>query len=123
MQQRQQPFECRERRGAHVGLAQARLDRLEVPVAEVVEREVVEPVDRVREVEACEIVLELRAGRVDAGEDPALLDRRRPGRAGRRASHEQQPARVPELVRELAALFDRLLENRTSCVDDIFSSP
>ena len=51
MEQLEEPLERRERRRAHVLLGEPRLDRLEVPVAEVVEREVVEPLDAVREVE------------------------------------------------------------------------
>ena len=57
-----------------VVLVETRLDRLGVPVAEVVERQVVEDVRRRREVESAPGVLELRAGGVDAGEDPALLE-------------------------------------------------
>ena len=52
MQQLEQPLERGERGRLHVGLAEPRLDRLEVPVAEVVEGQVVEPVDGVREVVA-----------------------------------------------------------------------
>ena len=80
MEQLEQTLERGERRRPHVRLAEPRLDRLEIPVAEVVEREVVEPVDRVREVERREVVLELCARRVDAREDPSLLDRRRVAR-------------------------------------------
>ena len=43
MKQLEEPLERLERRRAHVLLLEPRLDRLEVPVAEVVEREVVQP--------------------------------------------------------------------------------
>jgi hypothetical protein len=61
VQQLQQPLECRERRRARVGVAfvEAGLDRLRVPVAEVVERQVVELAREVREVELAEQALEL----------------------------------------------------------------
>ena len=77
MQQLQQALERRERCRLHVGLAEARLDRLEIPVAEVVEGQVVEPFGGVREVELREVALDLGPRRVDARENPALLERRR----------------------------------------------
>ena len=64
MEQREQPFERGERRRLRVRVAvvEARLDRLGVPVAEVVEREPVERGDRVREVERPDVLLQLGAG-------------------------------------------------------------
>src|SRR5947209_15244028 len=50
--------------------SQPRLDRFRVPVAEVIEGEVIEPVDSVRKVERGEVLIELGPGRVDAREDP-----------------------------------------------------
>ena len=61
VQEREQALERGERRRRRVlvALAQARLDRLRVPVAEVVEREPVERLHRVREVERRPRLLEL----------------------------------------------------------------
>ena len=82
MEEREQALERGERGrdGSLVAVVQPRLDRLGVPVAEVVEREVVERRRRLGEVEAAPGVLELGASRVEAREDPALLEalRRRP---------------------------------------------
>src|SRR5262245_24777666 len=107
MEQREQPLERGEGRRTHLRLAQARLDRLAVPVAEVVERQVVETVDRVREVECAEVDVDLFPRPVEPGEDPALLDGRRERRPLPRPGAEQEAARVPELVRELASFLDR----------------
>ena len=57
-----------------VVLVQPRLDRLRVPVAEVVEREVVERVRRRGEVEPAPGVLDVGSRRHRCGEDPALLE-------------------------------------------------
>src|SRR5205823_13059592 len=96
------------RLGILVTVVETRFDRLGVPVTEVVEREVVEGVDGVGEVEAAERGLDLCPRRVDPREDPALnrLPRTRllPG-TGR--VRKDQARHVPELVRELAALLDR----------------
>src|SRR5205823_5731281 len=85
-------------------------DRLGIPVTEVVEREVVEGVDGVGEVEAAERGLDLCPGRIDTREDPALnrLLRTRLG-PGTGRVRKDQTRHVPELVRELAALLDRPL--------------
>ena len=107
MEQLQEPLERRERSGPRGLLREPRLDRLRVPVAEVVECEAIEPLDGVREVEPREIGLHLGAGRLEAREDPALLDRRRAYRNLGLARAEQEPRHVPELDRELAALLDR----------------
>ena len=89
-------------------LVEPRLDRLGVPVAEVVEREVVEHVRRRREVERAPRLLDLLAREIDPGQDPALLERGRiDGRLDPLRVLEDQPRDVPELVRELAALLDR----------------
>ena len=64
---------CRQRIG--VARVEARLDRLEVPVAEVVEGQVVELVDQVREVELVEIPRAGALRRRQPREDPALLKR------------------------------------------------
>jgi hypothetical protein len=74
----EEPLERRKRRGADILLGESRLDRLEEPIAEVVEGEVVETIDCVREVVRGEVGLELGARGVDAREDPALLDRSGP---------------------------------------------
>src|SRR5581483_8298233 len=50
---------------ANALLAESGLDRLEVPVAEVVERQVVEAIDGMCEVEPVEVGLDLGARRVD----------------------------------------------------------
>src|SRR5436305_265863 len=84
--------------GIDVVRLEPRLDRLEVPVAEVVEGEVVQAVDRVREVELVEVALDLGAGGVDARDDPALFERGRPRLDPLTALHQQEAARVPELV-------------------------
>ena len=111
VQQRQQPLERRGRRRARVGVAvvEARLDRLEVPVAEVVEGEVVELVRR---------RARSRTRRGSSSTARCVCDSRAriqrsssdDGRsAGSRAlaALQDQPRRVPELVRELRALLDR----------------
>src|SRR5206468_11591591 len=107
VQQLEQPLERGERRRLHVGLIQPRLDRLEVPVAEVVEGQVVEPLDGVREVERIQVLLDAGPGCVDAREDPALLERRRTRLDLLAAVQQEEAARVPELVREAPALLDR----------------
>ena len=110
MEEREQALERGEGRRAAVLVAvvQPRLDRLGVPVAEVVERQVVEGAGRGGEVEPRPVVLERRPRRVEAREDPALLERGRPpGGLDALGVLEDQARDVPELVRELAALLDR----------------
>ena len=127
MQQLQQPLERRGRRRARIGVAvvQPRLDRLEVPVAEVVERQVVELVHRVREVELVEEAprpaLRLRQPR----EDPALLERRRPlGRRGALATAVTiSRAAFQSLFESFPPSSIAEYEKRTSCVSEFFSSP
>ena len=111
MEQLEQPLERTEsgRAGILIALVEARLDRLQVPIAEVVEGEAVQGLRHMGEVERAEIGLNRRADSVEARQDPALLD----GSGAQPdlvpvalAGLEQQPARVPELVRELAALLD-----------------
>ena len=89
---------------------EARLDQLEVPVAEVAVDEVVEAERRAVELEVLERRLRRRLGALQAREDPRVLDRDRArlGQLGRDAQ-QQQPRRVPELVGELAALGDLVL--------------
>ena len=76
VQQLQQPLERGGRRRARVGVAvvEPRLDRLEVPVAEVVEGQVVELVGHVREVELAEQLLGRALRLREPREDPALLE-------------------------------------------------
>src|SRR5579872_2875728 len=115
VQELQQADERRERGRLRIGVAvvEPLLDRLRVPVAEVVERQVVELVDEVREVELAEQALELELRLGEAREDPALLERPR-ALVGRRACRrlQDQPRHVPELVGELAPLLDRALGER-----------
>ena len=92
-----------------VAVVEARLDRLEVPVAEVVEGEVVELGDDVREVELGEVAA--RPSRCVC-ESRARIQRSssvcgRSLRLGALAALQDQPADVPELVRELPPLLDR----------------
>ncbi len=86
MQEREEPLERRERgrAGVVVAVVEPLLDRLGVPVAEVVEREVVEDTGRGGEVEPAPRLLDVRAGGVEPREDPALLERRRTERGRRR---------------------------------------
>ncbi len=93
---------------ARVVGVEPRLDRLGVPVAEVVEGEVVERVGDVGEVEPRQELLDLGPRLVDPRDDPRLLERRGV-ELGLDALGllEDQPRDVPELVRELAALLDR----------------
>src|SRR5436190_85913 len=109
MKELQKALETRGRGRDRIGVAgvQAGLDRLEVPVAEVVEGEVVELLHQVREVELVEVPLDRALGLREAGEDPALLQRRRPLLDLAYARLQDQSARVPELVGELPALEDR----------------
>ena len=60
-----------------VAVVQARLDELQVPVAQLAVDEVVEAERRVGEVEALDPVGDLRPARAEAREDPAVLDRGR----------------------------------------------
>ncbi len=94
--------------GGRVLLVEPRLDRLGVPVAEVVEREPVDGVHGAGELERLDRVPDLARGGVDARQDPALLHLG--GLQGGLDSFgvpEDEPAHVPELVRELAPLLDR----------------
>ena len=109
MEEREQPLERRERRRLRVGVlvVEPLLHRFRVPVAEVVEGQVVELVDQVGEVEVGEQALDLALGLRQPRENPALLDRRRPLlRLDAFGSLENQPCDVPELVRELSPLVD-----------------
>src|SRR3954452_15006324 len=102
MEQLQHALQRSERRAARGRLAEARLDRLEVPVAEVVEDEVVEHVDGAEELEALQRVVDLGPRSVYARQDPALLERLGPQLdLTALAGEEQEAARVPQLVREL----------------------
>ena len=110
VQQREQPLERREsrRRGVRVVLVEPRLRRLRVPVAEVVEGEAVELLHGRGEVEPRPGPLDLRAGRVEPRQDPALLERPRPRvRLGAFRVRQDEASHVPELGRELASLDDR----------------
>ena len=127
MQEREQPLERRQRGRdrRRVAVVEPRLDRLRVPVAEVVEREVVERRRRLGEVEACPRVLELGTRGVEAREDPALLE----------VARLELPASTPSAFWRMSrATFQSLIaslrpssiapyEKRTSCVDEIFKSP
>ena len=111
VQQAEQAFEGRERHRDRPFIAgvQTGFDRLGVPVAEVVEGEVVEPLDSVGEVERGEKLLDLRPRLVDPREDPALLERvRAECRREPLGVAEDQSRHVPELARELRALVDLL---------------
>ena len=91
VQQSEQELERAQCGRTRVGLAvvEARLDGLGIPVAEVVERQVVEDACRRREVEPRPCLLDCCPRCVDPREDPALLERgwprlwaRRPPRSG-----------------------------------------
>jgi hypothetical protein len=60
MQQLQEPLERRGRRrdGIRIVLVDPGLDRLQIPVAEIVEGDVVELLDEVREIERIEVRLD-----------------------------------------------------------------
>ena len=127
MQQLQQPLERDGRGRARVGVAvvQPRLHRLEVPVAEVVEGEVVQLVHRVREVELVEVALDRAAASARAAR----------GSTAPRATTAAPPAAAPShavTIRRAAfhSLFESFppssiaeYEKRTSCVSEFFSSP
>ena len=112
VEQLQQPLERGERRRLGVGVAgvEPRLDRLQVPVAEVVEGQVVELVDEVGEVELGEVAARPRAGSArgargsSAPRSPAAAP---PARVA--GVHQDQAGGGPELLRELPALLDRAL--------------
>ena len=127
MEEGEQALERGERGGARRGLVlvEPRLDRLGVPVAEVVEREVVEHVRRGREVE-----------RAPTPPRPApARDRSGPGSSAPRARSARRPARCPRRSGGSAARRSRACsracgpprsrpgEKRTSWVDEILSSP
>jgi len=110
VQELQQPLERGGRSRARVGVAvvQPLLDRLGVPVAEVVEGQVVELVDEVREIELAEKALGRALRLREPREHPPLLERLRALGRRRRLPRLQDEARdVPELVGELAPLLDR----------------
>ena len=110
VQEREQTLERGERGRDRrlVTVVEPRLDRLGVPVAEVVEGEVVERGRRLREVEPRPGVLELGTCLVEPREDPALLEAlRRRGHLDALGVLEDQPRHVPELDRELPPLLDR----------------
>src|SRR5581483_143371 len=109
VQQLQQPLEGCERGRPRIPVAvvQPRLDRLRVPVAEVVEGEVVQELRDLREVERGERCFHLPLRERQAREDPALLERGRPLLHLLAGSGQQQAGRVPELVRELPAFLER----------------
>ena len=74
-----------EHRGREVVVVLAALVELQVPVAQLAVDEVVEPERGLGEVEGGDVRVELRLGLLQAAEDPAVLDRRRPRRGlGRR---------------------------------------
>ena len=110
MQELEQPLERRRRRGSrvHVALVEAPLHRLGVPVAEVVEGQVVQLVDEMGEVELVQQPLELPLRLREPRENPVFLESAWPFRRGRAlACEDDQPRDVPELVRELASFVDR----------------
>jgi hypothetical protein len=80
VQQLEQPLERCERSRARVGvpLVEPLLDRLGVPVAEIVEGEAVEIRDEMREVERLEVPLVRALGGREPRQDPVLLERRWP---------------------------------------------
>src|SRR5688500_4692367 len=109
MQEFQQALERRERRSVRilVTVSLPRLDRLQVPVAELIERQPVERPSDLCEVEYLEIRLDRRARRVELREDPPLFERPRP-RLHRLACSgvQEQATCVPELVRKLSSLLN-----------------
>ncbi len=109
VQQRQDPFERVEqrRRDVLLALVEARLDDLQVPVAEVVVDEGVALLDGVGEVEGLE-ALGHRADRaLQPREQPAVLDvGGARGRLDLGGVQQDQAGGVVELVREVGALFD-----------------
>ena len=112
MQELQQPLQRRDRGGSCVLVAvvEAPLHGLGIPVAEIVEGEVVELVHHVREVELSEESLHLTLCLREAGENPALLERAGTFlRRGTLGGLQNQPCNIPELVRELSSLLDRAL--------------
>ena len=127
MQQLQQPLERGDRGRARVGVAvvEPRLDRLGVPVAEVVEGEVVELVDEVREVELAEQPLDLALRLREPREDPALLERCAAARRGAAPSDASRMSRATfqSLFASLRPSSIAPSEKRTSCDDAIFISP
>ena len=106
---------------------QPRLDRLGVPVAEVVEDEVVERVGDVREVErAGSSLLDLGARLVDPPQDPALLERLRARAAASTPSPRWRISRATfqSLFASFCALLDRApAEARRPASSEIFSRP
>ena len=102
-----------------------RLDRLRVPVAEVVEGQVVELVDEVGEVERGEVPLDLALGLREAGEDPPLLERSRSLRRPRRLRRDQEQASSRSRASARASGPPRSApsEKATSCDEAIFMSP
>ena len=113
MENSKQPLERSERRGKSIRILcdEPRLDRLRIPVAEVVEGEAIERGGRGCEIELPERALQELPRLVEAREDPALLSRARPGLRldPLRAGEHDAVRHVPELDRELPALLDLTL--------------
>src|SRR6266545_4995837 len=109
MEKLQQPLERGDggRTCIRVSLVETLFDGLGVPVAEVVEGDVVQLVDEMREVELVEEPLHLPLSMREPRQDPALLQRPRAlGRLRALGREQDQAGDVPELVRELPSLFD-----------------
>ena len=108
-----------------VAVVETRLDGLEVPVAEVVEREVVELVHRMREVERVEVALDRALRLREAREDPALLQRLQaaPRRSLPRTRSRSAAPRSTACSRACSPSSIAAYEKRTSCVSEFFSSP
>ena len=108
---------------------EARLDDLQVPVAQLAVDEVVEPERRAVELERLDRARGLGLGALQAREDPRVLDCV-PGAAARRPARRPSSARSStsrDALNSLLASWRPCAtfssEKRTSCVEDIASRP
>ena len=126
MEQLEQALQRRKRGRAGVGITvvEPRLDRLRVPVAEIVEREAIQRVCAGGELESAPELLELGSRGIETGEDPLFLQSR--GRSSGQASAafaRISRATFQSLFANLRPSSMKPTEKRTSWVDDIFRSP
>ena len=111
MQQPQRAVEHEDERALHgeplrrVAAVEAVLGELDVPVAVLVPEEVVERAGGLAELVGVQPLVDARREVGEPRQDPAVGHRLRLGRAGLVAVevHQHEPARVPDLVGEVAA--------------------
>ena len=103
------------RRVVGVG-GESRLYQLEIPIADLAPKEVIEPLRDLVQAEAFEAPRRIRGGGLQARQDPAVLEREVVGHGAERLhrgvaeTHECEATRVPDLVGEVAPVGKRTLD-------------